>query len=243
MLHSKIEHDALTYTRNAGEIDPEALIAAHGSLVRKIAWHVHSRMSSAIELEDLIQIGLVALVSASRTFEDRGVGFVPYATTRIRGSMIDELRRSARLARAGMAQRRQLAATRDRLEQTLGRHATDSEMADALGLEPTAYHAMVANSRAAELESIDEAYTDTEIWFADMRENAQDSLEQAELQSALAKAIGNLSEREALVLQLYFTEELNLDEIGEILDVGAARICQIKKAALTKLREMLGEWR
>jgi RNA polymerase sigma factor FliA len=243
MLHSKIEHDALTYSRNTGGVDPEALIAAHGSLVRKIAWHVHSRMSSAIELEDLIQIGLVALVSASRTFEDRGVGFVPYASTRIRGSMIDELRRSARVARAGMVQRRQLSAARDRLEQSLGRHASDAEMADVLGLDATAYHAMVANSRAAELESIDEAYTDTELWFADMRESAQDELEQAELQAALAGAISHLSDREALVLQLYFTEELNLDEIGEILDVGAARICQIKKAALTKLREMLGQWR
>jgi RNA polymerase sigma factor for flagellar operon FliA len=243
MLQGKIEHEALTYSRNPGEVDPEALIAAHGSLVRRIAWHVHSRMSSAIELEDLIQIGLVALVSASRSFQDRGIGFVSYATTRIRGSMIDELRRTARLARAGMAQRRKLAATREQLEQTLRRHATDAEMAEALGLEATAYHAMVASSRAAELESIDEAYSDTEAWFADLRENAQEGLEQAELQAALARAIEGLSEREAMVLQLYFSEELNLDEIGEILDVGAARICQIKKAALIKLRERLEGWR
>ena len=243
MMHSQIAHDALTYTRNAKPADPEALIRAHGNLVRKIAWHVHSRMSTAIELEDLVQIGLVALVAASRTFEDRGVGFVPYASTRIRGAMIDELRRSARVARAGMAQRRELASARERLEQRLGRQASDADMADAMGVDAETYHAMVASSRAVELESIDEAYTDTEAWFADLRDNAHDMLEQSELQSALATAIATLGEREALVLQLYFNEELNLDEIGAILDVGAARVCQIKKAALIKLRDQMQDWR
>ena len=85
------------------KLDPAQLVETHSALVRRIAWHVHSRMSSAIEVEDLIQIGLVALVEAAQNFEERGIAFAPYAATRIRGNMVDALRRDARMGRAGQS--------------------------------------------------------------------------------------------------------------------------------------------
>lgn len=218
---------------------PARLIEAHSALVRRVAWHVHSRMSTAIEVEDLIQIGFIALVEAAQNFEDRGIAFAPYASTRIRGAMVDALRRDARMGRAGMANRRYLAGIRARLEQEYMRPPTDAEMADAAGLDPQAYYAMAASTQAVGQESIDESYSDHDMWFADLADSADTAMEKAQLREALIANLGKLSEREAMILQLYFVEELNLDEIGETLGVGAARVCQIKKAALDKMRMLM----
>ena len=221
--------------------NPARLIEAHSALVRRIAWHVHSRMSSAIEVEDLIQIGLVALVEAAKNLEDRGIAFAPYAATRIRGNMVDALRRDARMGRAGMANRRYLASIRARLEQEYMRKPSDAEMAGATGLEPAAYHAMAASTQPLGQESIEDSYSDHDMWFADVSDAADTMLEKAQLREALVANLSKLSEREALILQLYFVEELNLDEIGETLGVGAARVCQIKKAALDKMKMMMAD--
>jgi RNA polymerase sigma factor for flagellar operon FliA len=218
---------------------PARLIETHSTLVRRVAWHVHSRMSTAIEVEDLIQIGFIALVEAAQHFEDRGIAFAPYASTRIRGAMVDALRRDARMGRAGMANRRYLAGIRAKLEQAFMRPPSDAEMADAAGLEPQAYYAMSASTQAVAQDSIDESYSDHDMWFADLADSADTALEKAQLRETLVASLAKLSEREAMILQLYFVEELNLDEIGETLGVGAARVCQIKKAALDKMRMMM----
>jgi RNA polymerase sigma factor for flagellar operon FliA len=105
---------AATYGRQA-KPQPEMLVRTHMTLVRKLAWHVHGRVASAIDIEDLVQIGMVALVEAANSFEDRGHAFATYATLRIRGAMIDHLRRHASICRAAMARRRELAAVRARL--------------------------------------------------------------------------------------------------------------------------------
>lgn len=242
MFHAAIYHDGLTYSRNGERPDVQSLVERHGELVRRIAWHVHARVSSSIELADLIQIGLVALVEAARTFEERGAIFASYASTRVRGAMIDHLRREARTSRSGMVNRRRIAKVRSDVERELGRRATDAEMADALGQSPSQYHAMVASTQALQQESIDDVYSDDQPWFMDLAESADTQIEREQLLSAMSLAISQLSEREAMVLQLYFVEELNLDEIGEVLSVGAARICQIKKAALEKVRARLEPW-
>lgn len=221
------------------QADPARLVQSHSNIVRRIAWHVHSRMSSAIDVEDLMQIGLVALVEAAQNFEDRGIAFAPYAATRVRGAMVDALRRDARMGRAGMANRRYLASIRARLEQEYMRSPSDAEMAGAAGLDASAYHAMAASTQPVGQESIEESYSDHDMWFADLADGADTMMEKAQLREALVENLSKLSEREAMVLQLYFVEELNLDEIGETLNVGAARICQIKKAALDKMRTMM----
>lgn len=238
-MQHQVATGGLTYGRTPAASNSDAMINTHVPLVRKIAWHVHSRMSSAIALEDLIQIGLLALVEAAKGFEERGAAFAPYAATRIRGAMIDHLRREARMCRSGMANRRELAKIRAGLEATLRRKASDAEMAEAMGLDSDAYHAKVATTQALRLESIDEVYSDHDAWFADIASGADGAIEESELKRDLAECLSNLGERDAMVLQLYFVEELNLDEIGEILGVGAARVCQIKRAALTRMRDMM----
>jgi RNA polymerase sigma factor FliA len=230
-----------TYQKQA-KPTPEALVRTHMPLVRRIAWHVHARVASAIDVEDLAQIGMVALVEAANAFEDRGHAFATYATLRIRGAMIDHLRRHATICRSAIQRRRELGKARTRLEGRLGRAASEAEMAEELGLAAAEYRAMVDDSQAVQQDSIDEVYSDHSMWFADLEERADDAIDRERLQGAVAAAISGLPEREAMVLQLYFVEEMNLEEIGQTLGVGAARICQIKKAALDRVRVVLREW-
>ena len=228
-------------SRNRRQREGEPDIAPHLPLVRRIAWQVHSRMSQVIEIEDLVQIGTMALVEAAQNFEDRGIAFAPYAATRIRGAMVDELRRNARMSRAGMANRRYLAEIRARLESEYMREPNATEMIAATGLSSDGYFAMLDSTRPVGQESIEDSYSDHDMWFADLGDRADTALEKQQLQETLAANLARLTEREAMVLQLYFVEELNLDDIGETLDVGAARVCQIKKAALDKLRAMMAD--
>ncbi len=235
--------EALTYGRGGrSSPNPEQLARQYMPLVRKIAWHVHGRVSNAIDIEDLLQIGMVALVEAANGFEDRGLGFASYAQMRIRGAMIDTLRRQATLCRSAMAKRKKLGEVRARLEQRLGRTATEVEMSSEMGLTPGDYREMVDAAEMMQQQSMDEVYSDQSMWFADVEERADERLEREALKTMLAKGIRQLPEREAMVLQLYFVEEMNLEEIGATLDIGAARVCQIKKSALDKLRVMLREW-
>ena len=241
MYMNKISAGAHTYAK-PGENSPERLARQYMPLVRKIAWHVHGRVSTAIEVEDLLQIGMVALVEAANSFEDRGLGFAAYAQLRVRGAMIDHLRRQATICRSAMAKRKELAKVRNRLEQKLGRLPTEAEMSTDMGLEPAAYREIADSVEMVQHTSMDEVYSDQSMWFADVEDRADDIMERESLKKALAGCIGELPQREAMVLQLYFVEEMNLDEIGQTLGVGAARICQIKKAALDKVRKSLGEW-
>ncbi|PTQ08270.1 FliA/WhiG family RNA polymerase sigma factor [Sphingomonas oleivorans] len=232
----------VTYQRRPAKPDPAALARAHMPLVRKIAWHVHGRVSTALDIEDLVQIGMVALVEAANGFEDRGFAFATYASMRIRGAMIDHLRRHATICRSAMARRREMAKASAKLENELGRAPSEAEMARAMGLDPADYRELADSTAAVRHESLDDVYSDQSMWFADVEERIDQTLERDQLKAALAGKIAELPEREALVLQLYFVEEMNLDEIGLTLGVGAARVCQIKKAALDRLRGSLADW-
>ncbi len=229
----------LTYTRRRAGDGLERLVADHQNLVRRIAWHVHGRVASTIDVADLVQIGMVALVEAARTYEDRGNSFATYAAVRVRGAMIDHLRRAATLSRSAMAHRRELARVRAALTQQLLRDPNAVEMATGMGLDPASYHKLVSDSEPAREETIDEVYSDHSPWFAEAGERADDAIEREQLSALLSDHIGALPDREQMVLQLYFVEELNLQEIGATLGIGAARVCQIKKAALERLRARL----
>lgn len=225
--------------RDTGALDPERVIAEHSNLVRRIAWHVHARMSVAVEIEDLMQIGLMALVEAARGYEDRGHAFSTYASMRVRGAMIDQLRRDARVGRGGMAKRREIAHVRQRLENELFRQATDAEMAAAMDMSLIEYHRALIESTAIAHATIEDGEAEHEAWFADASESAEDAIAREELRTGLAEAIGRLDGRHAMVLQLYFVEDMNLHEIGATLGVTAARVCQLKRAALEALREAM----
>jgi RNA polymerase sigma factor for flagellar operon FliA len=223
--------------------DPERLIQNHLALVRKLAWHTHARVSTALDIEELVQIGMVALIEAARSFEERGhAAFSTYATVRVRGAMIDALRKQATLCRSALRKRREIQAMRTTLENRLGRAPTQQEMATALDMSLADYVDALSATQAVRQESMDEVYSDHSIWFADETPDAFEQLQAGALRTQLVEAIRSLPEREATVLQLYFVEEMNLEEIGQVLGVGAARICQIKKSALGKVRKMLAGW-
>lgn len=232
----------VTYTRTGPSpaAANEALIRDHMPLVRRIAWHVHGSVSSSIEVEDLVQTGLVALVEAAASFEDRGqVTFAQYLSTRIRGAMIDELRRQATITRGAMRRRRELADAESQLSVQLGRTPTEEEIAMHLGISVERLRADALAAQPVRFEPIDGVYSDDNPWFMSDDPDPFELLESEDLRQTLIAAIGGLSEREAQVIQLYYVEEMNLEEIGLALGVGAARVCQIKKSAHDRLKKAM----
>lgn len=229
----------LVYGRTAAP-DLKALAKKHLPLVRRIAWHVHGSMSSAVEVEDLVQTGLVALVEAAAAFEERGqVTFEQYLMTRVRGAMIDALRRSATITRGAMQRKRVYQQTVAALAAELGRAPDEAAVAERIGVTPEKLRLEYAGAQAVRLEPIDEVYSDEGPWFASGEPDAFAQLSEGEERDTLIAAITSLPEREALVIQLYYVEEMNLEEIGLVIGVGAARICQIKAAAHAKLKKAM----
>ncbi|WP_239987463.1 sigma-70 family RNA polymerase sigma factor [Sphingosinithalassobacter portus] len=231
----------LTYSRTSSPArDTELLVQRHLPLVRRLAWHVHGTMSALVEVEDLIQVGLVALVEAAGGFEDRGqVTFEQYLVTRLRGAMIDELRRQATTTRGAMRRRRAYNEAVTTLTDSLDRTPTDEEVATKLGVSVEKLRTEYVTAEAVRFDSIDDVYSDDAPWFMSDEPDAFDQLAEADQREALIAAIGELPEREQLVIQLYYVEELNLEEIGQVIGVGAARICQIKSAAHARLKKGL----
>ncbi|MBX9813895.1 MAG: sigma-70 family RNA polymerase sigma factor, partial [Sphingomonas sp.] len=220
----------LTYGKGGAPLDLNALARRHAPLVRRIAWHVHA-MASAIEVEDLVQIGLVALVEAATSFEDRGLAsFEQYLVTRARGAMIDALRRQATLTRGAMRRRKAYQETVASLTAQHGKRPDEATVAQRLGVSIDKLRTDFATAEPVMMESIDDVYSDDLPLFASDDPSAFDQLAEADQRRALVEAIAALPEREAQVIQLYYVEELNLEEIGQVLGVGSARVCQIKKA-------------
>lgn len=236
-----LDGQPLTYKpkRRPGD-DRDRLVREHLPLVRRIAWHVHGSMSTIVDVEDLVQVGLIALVEAAATFEDRGlVSFRHYCTTRLRGAMIDELRRQATTTRGAMKRRRQYAQAVAALTDPTGRAPEEAAVAARIGVSVERLRADYATADAVRFDSIDEVYADDLPWFADDSPDAFAQLADGETRNRLIAAISALPEREAQVIQLYYVEELNLEEIGQVLGVGAARICQIKASAHTRLKKAM----
>ncbi len=231
----------LTYAPRLGAgPDMNALVRQHMPKVRRIAWHVHGSMSSAIEVEDLVQIGLIALVEAVASFEDRGqVTFEQYLNTRVRGSMIDELRRQATLTRGAMKRRKLYHETVSSLTGADGRRPEDGAVAAKLGVTIEKLRTDYATAEPVRFENVDDVHGDEGPWFVSDEPSPFDRLADADQRDTLIAAIASLPEREQLVIQLYYVEELNLEEIGQVLEVGAARVCQIKKSAHDRLKRAL----
>lgn len=230
----------LTYSRASRPGgDQEAMIRQYLPLVRRIAWHVHGSMSSIVEVEDLVQIGLVALVEAVGHAAEQGAQFRAYLQTRLRGAMIDELRRQATTTRGAMRRRRQYHAAVATLTATTGRAPDEATLAKELGVTVEKLRAEYETADAVRFESMDEVYADDLPWFADDTPDAFEQLAASDLRDTLIAAITALPEREALVVQLFYVEELNLEEIGQVIGVGAARVCQIKAAAHARLKKAL----
>lgn len=209
-------------------------------MVRRLAWHVHGSGRPGIELEDLVQAGLVALTEcAQRHSGPSEDGFAAYAKMRVRGAMVDLIRRSIPLSRGATERRRQLREQEDALRGRLGREPTPAELAAALDMTETELADLRSSSEPLRFENIDETYSDSDLAFADQRPDVLSQLADAELREHVAGAIAALPERLQLVIQLYFVEELNLSEIAEVLGVSIPRVHQLKAQALENLRKAL----
>lgn len=219
---------------------PEKLVRSHMDLVRKIAWHLHGRVGRMAEVEDMLQVGYMGLVDAAQRYTPRqDASFAAYAAIRIRGSIIDFLRASSSLCRATIAMQQKMRAATQKLEQQLLRAPEKSEIAAEMGLTVPELEDWETQFGAANIKSLDEVYTDHSLLFSDAARTVEDKMQQDEMRKLLRRALGELPQREALVLQLYFVEELNVYEIAEVLGVTTGRVSQIKKAAVGRLRESI----
>ena len=209
-------------------------------MVRRLAWHMNGSGRPGIELEDLVQSGLVALTECamkhSGPSED---GFAAYAKMRVRGAMVDLIRRTIPLSRGASERRRMLREKEDALRSVLGREPTLSELAAALDIEEGEVEMLRSSSQPLRFESIDDVYSDSDMSFADNTPDTLALLAQDELRGSMIEAIKALPERLQMVVQLYFVEELNLSEIAQVLSVSLPRVHQLKAQALGHLRKAL----
>lgn len=209
-------------------------------MVRRLAWHVNGTGRPGIELEDLMQAGLVALTECAQKHAGPGEdGFAAYAKMRVRGAMVDLIRRTVPMSRGAAERSRQLREKEAELRGQLGREPAGHELAAALGVEETHLAMLRDSSQPLRFDSIDEVYSDQDSAFADSTPDSLTLLQDEETRSAVITAIADLPERLRLIVSLYFVEELNLAEIAQVLDVSIPRVHQLKAQALGKLREAL----
>lgn len=216
-------------------------------LVRRQAWQSYGAGRSGLEVEDLIQAGLVALTEAAQRHAGQSDsapnddGFAAYAKLRVRGAMIDLFRRNAGMSRGAIERKRQLRETVAALQTELGRPPSDDEIAGRVGLSGPELADLQHSLEPVRFESLDDVYADSDAIFADDAPGPLKELEASELRAALAEAVGALPERLQLVVQLYFVEELNLTEIAAVLNVSVPRVHQLKAQALASLKGAMVE--
>jgi RNA polymerase sigma factor FliA len=226
----------------------DVCIEDYADLVKRIAQHMVARMPSSVQVEDLIQSGMIGLIEASRKYDSsKGASFETYAGIRIRGAIVDEIRKGDWVPRSVHRNARRISETISHIEATLGRDAKDSEIASAMGVELDEYYAMSLDAVSGRLFSIEETFPGEENTIIDNEETSTfvrpfEGVQQQALTQSLSEAIDTLPERERLVLSLYYDEELNLKEIGHILGVSESRVSQIHSQAALRLRAKLKDW-
>ncbi|MAZ66199.1 MAG: RNA polymerase sigma factor FliA [Kangiellaceae bacterium] len=232
------------YTEAANE-RIEKLVVANASLVKKIALHIKGRLPDHVQLDDLIQAGMVGLIEAARNFDPtKGASFETYAGIRIQGAIIDETRRGDWVPRSVHRNARLISQAIEKIEQETGRDAQPQEVADALGVSLDDYWKMSADVNSGHIFELDQ--DDARQWeentAGDEDQFTSQQVEQDKFKQALAEAIKTLPEREKLVLALYYDEELNLKEIGAVLGVSESRVSQIMNQTALRLRARLKGW-
>lgn len=230
----------LMCTETQAHKEQTEFVTRHAHLVKRIAFHLKSRLPPSVQTDDLIQAGMIGLLEASRNYDARqGASFETYAGIRIRGAMLDEIRRSDWAPRSLHRKVRQVSEAIRAIEAVAGRDARDDEIADRLGVSLDAYHHLLqaaAGQKVFSFEEItggDEAAADGLCGYTC---GPADDLAMEEFREALATVIASLPERERLVMSLYYDEEMNLREIGLVLSVSESRVCQIHGQALLRLK-------
>lgn len=226
--------------------DMESLVREHVGLVKRIAYHLLSRLPPSVQVDDLIQAGLEGLIEAVKHYDaGQGASFETYAGIRVRGAMLDELRRYDWTPRSVHRKAREAADAIHAIEARTGRDARDAEVAEYMGIGLEEYRQILQDSLSCRLFSMEELMESGDSVLdgcADERAAPEERLVRAGFADALADAISGLPERERLVVSLYYEEELNLKEIGAVLSVSESRVCQIQSQAMLRLRARMRDW-
>lgn len=218
----------------------ESLIMAHMAMVKRVAVHLKARIPPFMELDELIQVGMVGLIEAARSFDPtKGYEFEHYALSRVRGAILDEVRRQSFLPRSAVAFNKTENEAVHVLGAELGRSPTQAELAQYMGKDIEEFQRERGQAKRFETYSMEVVNDEVMRMPLDSSQQPDVMVEEAEFMQAVVQAIEHLPERERLVMSLYYVEELNLKEIGEVLGVSESRISQILSTVVKKLRQQL----
>lgn len=229
--------------------DKNAVVKQYAPLVRKLAHHLLAKLPANVEIDDIMQAGLIGLMDAVSRYEEMaGVQFETYATQRIKGAMLDELRAADWLPRSVRKTQRSIEATISKLQQRLKRAPADAEIAKEMGVPVDEYHRMLSESRGLQLVYLedfahqdgDEDYLDRHC--PDVSEEPLDRLEDARFKAALVQGIKDLPERERQLMAMYYEQDMNFREIAAVFSVTESRVCQLHTQAVARLRTKLKDW-
>ncbi|MFM2408486.1 MAG: polymerase sigma factor FliA [Pseudomonadota bacterium] len=232
------------YSAN-GLKDKNQCLREHAPLVKRLAHQLMTKLPYSVEIDDMIQAGMMGLLDAASRFDSlHGAQFETYATQRIRGAMIDELRQADWLPRSLRRDMRSIETAIRQLQQRLGRQPNESEIAKELQVPLLEYQQMLQEARGAQLIYYEDFHSDDEQDFLDKFTFDDDAdplalLQDERFKSELARAISNLPEREAMVMGMIYEQDMNLREIGEVLGVSESRISQLHSQAVARLRSIL----
>lgn len=237
---------ALTYDQYAKQGNQRAFLEKYSVLVRRIAHHLLGRLPPSVLVDDLIQAGMIGLLEAQKNYDStKGASFDTYAGIRIRGAMLDDIRRGDWVPRSVHKNNREISQAISILEGELNRDPTDSEVAAHLDMSLEQYHSALTDINCSRLVGIEDlGVSDDAISPADDEEDSSPfkGVADESFRTSLIEAIKALPEREALVLSLYYDEELNLKEIGEVIGVSESRVSQILSQSMQRLRTKLSAW-
>jgi RNA polymerase sigma factor FliA len=240
--------DTTMYTAK-GQLDNNALIRQYSPLVRRLAHQMIAKLPANVEVDDLIQVGLIGLTDALSRFDAaQGVQFETFATQRIRGAMLDELRGSDWMSRGNRRQQRSIESAVHKLEQKLGRAPQESEIAAEMGIPLTEYQEMLGKVRGTQLVYLEDISGDDDSddfldrHVSDESADPMSLLRDHRMRTALVEAIKVLPEREAYVMSMYYEHDMNLKEIAAVLKVTESRVCQLHSQAIARLRVKLRDW-
>jgi len=227
-----------------GQLDRNALIRQYQPLVRKLAHHMMAKLPANVQVDDLIQVGLIGLSEALSRFEStQGVQFETFATQRIRGAMLDELRENDWVSRGTRKSQKEIEESLRRLEHRLGRSPLESEIAADLGMSLSDYQSLLGKVKGTQLVYLEDMnrHGDDEDSFLDrhmgnVEADPINMLRNERLREALVAAIKNLPEREQYIMSMYYEQDMNLKEIAAVLDVTESRICQLHSQSIARLR-------
>ncbi len=227
-----------------GHLDREATLRQYVPLVRRLAHHMIAKLPPSVEVDDLIQVGMIGLAEALSRYEaTQGVQFETFATQRIRGAMIDELREGDWMSRGGRKSQKDIEEAVRKLEHQLGRSPMESEIATQLGMSLDGYQSLLGKVRGTQLVYLEDMARgdDSEEGFLDRYVSDSDIdpmnvLRDQRIRESLVNAIKSLPEREQYIMSMYYEHDMNLKEIAAVLDITESRVCQLHSQSVARLR-------